>query len=173
MKLNLSSKSLTDSQILETDEAVTLSIIFSYSVANAIPFPSIRDRPYPRASCTKRDRQCCRSLVLSLTTAGTRTRADKSINKPTISPSRRIGVKGGQILVHRHAATDARPLTAAVPGWYANFMACSYPRTPDALARLPFIDRGPTGPDPYHGIGSDTMTWRASCASNFSWTMER
>jgi len=33
-----------------------------------------------------------------------------------------------------HVATDARPLTAAVTGWYANFMACSYPRTPDALA---------------------------------------
>ena len=35
-----------------------------------------------------------------------------------------------------HAATGARPLTAAVPGWYANLMARSYPRTPDALAGL-------------------------------------
>ena len=41
-----------------------------------------------------------------------------------------------------HVATDARPLAAAVTGWYANFMACSYPRTPDALAQLPLMDAG-------------------------------
>jgi len=34
------------------------------------------------------------------------------------------------------AATDARPLTAGVPGWYANLMARSYPRTPDAQTGL-------------------------------------